>query len=133
MQLRPLGQSQGASALIYWIIPLGGDEKQDLIPREMPAEKIISLPASPLLFFFFLFFFQRHLCLPAGFTALLQPYTTRDFLNLPAPSRVLFSCLEEDSKPSLPTPPQSRAPEDRCFYLNLDDIMVLVVQSLSHV
>ena len=59
MQLRPLGQSQGASALIYWIIPLGGDEKQDLIPREMPAEKIISLPASPLLFFFLFIFFSE--------------------------------------------------------------------------
>ena len=70
MQLRPLGQSQGASALIYWIIPLGGDEKQDLIPREMPAEKIISLPASPLLFFFSFYFFFRDIFV---FLQALQP------------------------------------------------------------
>lgn len=38
---------------MYWIIPLGGDEKQDLIPRETPAEKIIFLLLPPSLFFLF--------------------------------------------------------------------------------
>lgn len=99
---------RGASALIYWIIPLGGDKKQDLIPQEGQPRKSFSFLLLLLFLFFSFFFFFNFFFIFRGILVSLQ--ASRASLHHPlSQTRVhqsgsSFAVLEKIQDPLHPPP-----------------------------
>lgn len=119
---------RGASALIYWIIPLGGDKKQDLIPQEGQPRKSFSFLLLLLFLFFSFFFFLIFFLFSEASLSLCRrrepPCTIlchrRGSTNL----GLLLLSWRRFRTLSI-HPHQSWVPEDRDFDSNSDATMVL--------